>query len=60
LTSAHAPNIFFPNIRNVSLPDRIAFTGSSPGSMNSQVPLSQMITLPPPYWPAGITPSKDA
>src|SRR5687768_7060749 len=48
LTSAHSPNIFFPNILKVSLPDFRAFTGSSPGSMNSHVPLSQMITLPAP------------
>jgi hypothetical protein len=47
-TSAHSPNIFLPNMRKVSLPDRSAFTGSSPGSMNSQPPLSQMMTLPPP------------
>jgi hypothetical protein len=34
-TSAHSPNIFLPNIRNVSFPDFSAATGSSPGSMNS-------------------------
>ena len=47
-TSAHSPNIFLPYIRNVSLPERSAFTGSSPGSMNSHVPWSQMMTLPAP------------
>jgi len=47
-TSAHSPNIFFPYRRNVSLPPFTAFTGSSPGSMNSHCPLSQMMTLPAP------------
>jgi hypothetical protein len=47
-TSAHSPNIFLPARRNVSLPERSALTGSSPGSMNSHVPWSQMMTLPAP------------
>jgi hypothetical protein len=47
-TSAHSPNIFFPYIRKASFPPFSAFTGSSPGSMNSHVPSSQMITFPAP------------
>jgi len=47
-TSAHSPNIFFPYSRNVSLPDVSAATGSSPGSMNSHFPWSQMMTCPAP------------
>jgi hypothetical protein len=47
-TSAHSPNIFFPYRRNVSLPLFNAFTGSSPGSMNSHSPLSHTITFPAP------------
>jgi len=47
-TSAHSPNIFLPYIRNVSFPLLSALTGSSPGSMNSHVPLSQMMTFPAP------------
>jgi len=47
LTSAHSPNIFFPYIRKASFPDVIPLTGSS-GSVSSQVPLSQMMTFPPP------------
>jgi hypothetical protein len=46
-TSAHSPNIFFPYIRKASLPDRTPLTGSS-GSVSSHVPLSQMMTFPPP------------
>jgi len=37
-TNAHSPNIFLPYMRKVSLPAASAFTGSSPGSMNSHVP----------------------
>jgi hypothetical protein len=47
-TSAHSPNIFFPNMRNVSFPAASAFAESFPGSMSSHVPWSQMITFPAP------------
>jgi hypothetical protein len=48
LISAHSPNIFFPSSRSLTSPSSSAFTGSSPGPMNSHVPWSQMITFPAP------------
>jgi len=47
-TSAHSPNIFLPISRKVSFPPASALTGSFPGSTNSHVPVSQMITFPAP------------
>jgi hypothetical protein len=46
-TSAHSPNIFFPNIRKASFPFRSPSLASS-GSVSSHVPWSQMMTFPAP------------
>ncbi len=53
--SAHLPCILRPCISNLSMPSRQPAFASPIGV---QVPSSQMMTLPAPYWPAGICPSK--
>src|SRR5437879_5410531 len=55
-TNTHEPRSFFPRRVNFSSPFfNAAATSSCSGS---QVPVSQTITVPPPYSPSGMTPSK--
>ena len=56
-TSTSRPRSFSPKTSACSSPDSTAAAGSSV-ACGSQVPMSQTITSPPPYSPAGITPSK--
>src|SRR3989441_4722978 len=58
-TRTHPPLSFLPFSANTMLPLRSASSKlSSPSS--SYVPMSQTMTVPPPYSPSGITPSKRA
>ena len=54
-TRAKPPVSFSPFSRNFRLPLRNPAWGSS---MGSHVPRSQSRTVPPPYWPLGMIPSK--
>ena len=54
-TSAHLPLSRLPRSANFSDPSRSPFSASDCGS---HVPSSQSITVPPPYSPFGIVPSK--
>ena len=54
-TSSHRPASFWPCSWNTSLPLRSPSRGSPIGS---QWPRSQTMTVPAPYWPGGIVPSK--
>ena len=57
-TSVKRPQTFWPWRMNLSSPSSIALPGSSVGASGSNVPHSQTMTSPAPYWPFGITPSK--
>ena len=52
------PRSFVPCSSACSSPPATASAGSAGSPYGSQVPLSQTITSPPPYSPAGMTPSK--
>ena len=55
---AHLPFILVPCMTNLRWPSRRqASTFSLPGC-GPQVPWSQIMTVPPPYWPSGMMPSK--
>ncbi len=56
-TSVKRPCSRLPCRTNLSSPLRIPASGSSSGS---QVPRSQVSTLPAPYWPSGMVPWKSA
>src|SRR5450631_127136 len=55
-TSAHEPFSFLPCSVNFKSP--FSSAAATSGLSADQVPLSQTITVPPPYSPSGITPSK--
>ena len=57
--SAHSPLAFSPCKIIWNLPLRTASTGS-PAGVSSYVPQSQTMTVPPPYCPSGMMPSKSA
>ena len=54
-TSSHRPASFSPCSLKTSLPWAMPSRGSPSGA---QVPRSQTITVPAPYWRGGIVPSK--
>jgi len=54
-TSSHSPNSLWPCSAKTSLPSFSPWRGSTVGS---QLPLSQMMTVPAPYCFGGIVPSK--
>ena len=56
-TSTQLPLSFDPASTNLSSPLRSASAGEPPSS-GSQKPRSQSITVPPPYSPLGMAPSK--
>ena len=57
-TIVKRPRSFSPWSTNFSSPSSTAFAGSGVSASGSNVPQSQTITSPAPYWPRGITPSK--
>ena len=57
-TIVKRPRSFSPWSSNFSSPSSTAFTGSGVSASGTNVPQSQTITSPAPYWPRGITPSK--
>ncbi len=57
-TRTNRPRSFSPCSTNFSSPASMAARGSGVSASGSQVPQSQTMTSPAPYWPLGITPSK--
>jgi hypothetical protein len=57
-TSTHEPWSFLPSSRNLRSPFFNA--ASTSGDSGVHVPESQIITVPPPYWPSGMIPSNFA
>jgi hypothetical protein len=57
-TSTHDPWSFFPSSENLRSPFFSA--ASTSGLSGVHEPLSQIITVPPPYWPSGMIPSNFA
>src|SRR6266850_116078 len=58
-TSVKPPRRFLPWSTTMILPRASCSSRGTPSS-GSYRPLSQIITVPAPYWPSGITPSKSA
>jgi hypothetical protein len=57
-TMVYRPRSFWPCSSNFSSPSSTARFGSGVSASGSNVPQSQTITSPAPYWPFGMTPSK--